>query len=95
MAQRYTEKEDKIILELIQQNPKNIKKACREAAVQLGRSPEAIYFRYFAVYRKTQLVYTILTPQVMVTNNLNTSKKVKSIWNTLESIARKLFFRNK
>ena len=31
----------------------------------------------------------------MVTNNLNTSKKVKSIWNTLECVARKLFFRNK
>ena len=95
MAKRYTKEEEELILDYIRRNPKNISQACREAAKELGRTPNAVSARYYTLLKDENLVYTIITPKVVVTNNSNKGRTTKVVWKALESFATRVFFKRR
>lgn len=48
MARRWTEKQEKIIIEETQATPDHIREACKRASERMdGRSPDAVVVRYY------------------------------------------------
>ena len=95
MAKRYTKEDEELILDCIRKNPKNISQACREAAKELGRTPQAVSARYYKLLKNEHLVYAVITPNVVVTSNSNKGRTTKVVWKALESLATRIFFKRR
>ena len=52
VRKKYTTEEDNIIINYIISNPGNIRKACRELAIQLNRSSRGISIRWYKLSHK-------------------------------------------
>lgn len=101
--QRWTDEEDQVLVQLIQEYPHNKKRAFEEAALQLNRTENACIFRWYGVLgnpRNRKYIGTAFMVisrksrydnRTVYTRNSKTSPtKIKySIWNRILNIFKK------
>lgn len=91
---KYTPKDDKIILNIIRDNPSNLKMCFEEAAEKIGVTPKSISYRYYEklkhhnvcfimVGKKHQIVNTKNRPWHKNIKTMRTIKTTKTFWYTL------------
>lgn len=91
---KYTSKDDKIILNIIRDNPSNLTMCFEEAAEKTGTTSEAIRSRYYKKLRHNNVCFIVVGKKHQIVNTKNrhwyndvktmrTTKTTKTFWNTL------------
>ena len=77
---RWTEEDDKILVQTIQENPGNIAEACRKASKKLNRTFHATQQHYYTVISparnptKNGILITMVSPVYQYNNRKNSGK---------------------
>jgi hypothetical protein len=91
---KYTSEDDKIILNIIRDNPSNLKMCFEEAAEKTGTTSEAIRSRYYKKLRHNNVCFIVVGKKHQIANTKNrrwyndvktmrTTKTTKTFWKTL------------
>ena len=93
VRKRYNNTEDNIIINYIISNPGNIRKACRELAIQLNRSNKAISLRWYKLsHKKLNKSFITFGKNKHVCNRKNVnnlSKHNVSLWKMILNLITK------
>ena len=68
---KYTLEEDQVIVESVQNNPTNLRKAFEEASKRLNKSYSAVASRYYNAIRKKEPIMFLATRRQLVPNAKN------------------------
>lgn len=87
-GKNYTQEEEQIIIEEINNSAYNIQQACRNAAERIGRTPKAIEQHWYKVTSKSETCYLLVSKRTKTTNRKRcvantfnaTSSNSSSIW---------------
>lgn len=90
---KWTDSEDLVIVSYVQESPSNLHRAFRRAAEDLGRTENAIAYRWYNTVRHKNAVFMTIGRRKMNINIKNTlgtsdnSKDVKlSVWNRIKKL---------
>lgn len=76
---RWTEEEDKILLNFIKDNPGNLQEAYRRTSAATGRTVAVTQYHWQYVLRKKVEVFQLSSGSKSVVNTKNTPKKIENI----------------
>ena len=86
-GKNYTQEEEQIIIEEINNSVYNIQQACRNAAERIGRTPKAIEQHWYKVTSKSETCYLLIgkrnktkNRKVIVDNSDTITHSSSSIW---------------
>ena len=91
---KYTSKDDKIILNIIRDNPSNLTMCFEEAAEKIGVTSKSISNRYYEKLRHHNVCFIVTGKKHQIVNTKNrrwhndvktmrTTKTTKTLWNKL------------
>lgn len=91
---KYTSKDDKIILNIIRDNPSNLQMCFEEASEKIGVTPKAISHRYYEKLKHHNVCFIVTGKKHQIANTknrrydlpiktMNTTKMTKTLWNKL------------
>ena len=76
---RWTEEEDKILLDFIKDNPGNLQEAYRRTSAATGRTIAATQYHWQCVLRRKVEAFQLSSESKSVVNTKNTLKKIENI----------------
>lgn len=94
VRKRWENKEDKLIIKEVKNNPNNLQECFRVCSIKLNRTPNAIAMRwYYHISRKKSSCFMILSPIAGIKNRKNSKYNhkltiTKNIWNSLVKLFR-------
>ena len=91
---KYTSKDDKIILDIIRDNPSNLQMCFEEAAEKIGATPKSVSHRYYEKLKHNNVCFIITGKKHQIVNTKNRrwykdvetmriTKTTKTFWNIL------------
>lgn len=91
---RWTNDEEQVIIAKVRQHSNNLQRAFEEASEELGRTKDAVAFRWYSKLRNTEVVFMTISAKRKSVNTKNTiqgkqdnSEEVQlSIWRRILNI---------
>ena len=91
---KFTKEEDEIILNIIRDNPSNLKMCFEEAAEKIGVTPKSVSYRYYEKLKHNNVCFIVVGKKHQIVNiknrpwhkdikTMRTTKTTKTFWNTL------------
>lgn len=92
MAKRWTTEEEKVIMKYVRLNPSNLTKAFKLAELELDRTYTSIVSRYYMNIKKSEVLFTLVSKEVVTVNSKNGNlQKSSNIWNLISRSINKIF----